>query len=332
MNNNKGNYTSGIILIVLGSILFGIINDFFDFEVTIRQIAKFWPLFIVAGGLAVFLNERKTIFNPLTALLVSFAIPLGIYNSTVSVIDNAKSEINENLNFEFDTDNDNDDENNIISDSISFSKLNQSIEIPLDAAIENVNLKVQGGAAEFFLSESLPSNVFETAGNDKITRFNIDDSKQGKKQNIEVSMKMKNKKFNFGTKNLNNDVKLKLNKKPIWDLDLEFGAGKLDFDLSSYKVKNINLETGAADVSLKLGSLLTESSLNIESGAASIHLDVPKEVGCQIEMDGALNANDFNGFTKISSGLWQSENYKSTSKKIFIKLDSGLSAIKVERY
>jgi Domain of unknown function (DUF5668) len=331
MNTNKSNYTTGVILIVLGLFIFGLTNDWFSFEVTLRQIARFWPLFIVAAGLAVFLNDKKTIYNPLTALLIAFSIPLGIYHGTARAIDDVKTEIGDGFNIDIDTDDDeNDDKND--SDTTGMSSMSKSIEVPFDSKIENVNLEFKGGAAEFFLSESAASNTFETESNNKITNFRLEDEKNGNSQDINVDMEMKNRNFKFGNKDFSNDVKLKLNKKPNWDIDLSIGAGKLDFDLSDYKVKTINLKTGAADVSLKVGSKMDETNINIDSGVASINLDVPKEVGCQVRMDGAMNSNDFNGFTKISSGLWQSENYKNTSKKILIKLESGLSAIDIDRY
>jgi hypothetical protein len=330
MNTNKSNYTTGVLLIVLGLFIFGLTNDWFSFEVTIRQIARFWPLFIVAGGLAVFLNDKKTIYNPLTALLIAFAIPLGIYHGTARAIDDVKTEIEDGFNIDMHANDEEDDDYSFKnSDTTGMSK---SIAVPFDAKIQNVNLEFKGGAAEFFLSESDASNTFETESNNKITNFTLDDEKNGVSQEINVDMELKNRHIRLGKKELNNDVNLKLNKAPVWDIDLSIGAGKLDFDLADYKVKNIDLKTGAADVSLKVGSKMPETTINIESGVASINLDVPKEIGCEVRMDGALNSNDFTGFTKVSSGLWQTENYKSASKKIIIKLESGLSAVDIDRY
>jgi Domain of unknown function (DUF5668) len=333
MNTNKSNYTTGIILIVLGLFIFGLTNEWFSFEVTMRQIARFWPLFIVAGGLAVFLNDKKTIYNPLTALLIAFAIPLGIYHGTTRAIDDVKTEFEDGFNIDMNTD----DDDNLTDNSRHYGDttgmaMSKTIEVPFDSKIQNVNLEFKGGAAEFFLSESAAANTFETESNNKITNFTLEDEKNGNSQDINVDMELKNRHIKLGKKDYSNDVTLKLNKTPNWDIDLSIGAGKLDFDLSDYKIKNIDLKTGAADVSLKVGSKMPETTINIESGVASINLDIPKEVGCEVRMEGALNSNDFTGFTKVSSGLWQTENYKSATKKVIIKLESGLSAVDIDRY
>jgi Domain of unknown function (DUF5668) len=327
MNNQKPNYATGVILIVLGLVIFGITNDFFELDVTIRQIARFWPLFIVAAGLAVLLNEKKTVYNPLTALLIAFAIPLGIYHTSSNAIDSAKSEISDELNIDFD-----DDEDDNKKDTSSVFNVQQTVTIPVEKGVETVNLDFKGGAAEFFLSESKSENVFEAESNNIRGLFEVDDKKNGNTHDISVDMEMKNRNFKMGNKDFNNEVKLKLDKKPFWNIDLSIGAGKLDFDLSDYKVKNLDLNTGAADVSLKLGSKLAESSINIDSGVAKINLEVPKNVGCQVRMEGVLNDKEFNGFSKVSPGLWQTDNYKNASNKIEVKLNSGLSVIEINRY
>lgn len=49
-------------------------------------------------------------------------------------------------------------------------------------------------------------------------------------------------------------------------------------------------------------------------------------------MDGALNAKDFNGFAKDKPGHWKTDNFESAKNKIFIEIESGLSAVTVDRY
>jgi hypothetical protein len=137
--------------------------------------------------------------------------------------------------------------------------------------------------------------------------------------------------FHIG-KGMNNDVNLKLSKAPIWNLDLGIGAGELKFDLSDYKVKDIKMETGAADISLKMGNKLKESKVRIESGVAKVKILVPQNAACQIKMDGALNTKDFDGFSKSSSRTWKTENFETASNKIYLEINSGLSAVSVDRY
>jgi hypothetical protein len=49
-------------------------------------------------------------------------------------------------------------------------------------------------------------------------------------------------------------------------------------------------------------------------------------------MDGALNAKDFDGFSKSSSGTWKTDNFETATNKIYLEIKSGLSAVSVDRY
>lgn len=330
MRNNSNIYW-GALLVAFGVLMLGVVNDWFQFEVSIRELAKFWPLLIILGGIAVFFNPRKTIFNPTTALLVAFAIPLAIYNASAGAIDKVKAEINDNLDFDVEID-DSDDNFGSNDDSTNSSKTSQSFSVPFDKSVEEVNLEIGGGAAKFLLSEASSEDIFSAETRLYGNKFNLEDEKKGTTHEIAFKMSSKgSENFRLG-KGINNDVNLRLSKSPIWNLDLGIGAGELKFDLSDYKVKTIKMETGAADISLKLGDKLKESNISIESGVAKVKVMVPKGVACQIKMDGALNAKDFEGFTKSSSGAWKTDNFDTATNKIFLEIESGLSAVTVERY
>jgi hypothetical protein len=319
----------GAILVAFGFLMLGIVNDWFQFEVSIREIAKYWPLLIILGGVAVLFNPKKTVFNPTTLLLVAFAIPLAIYNASADAFDDVNYNIEGDLNFDFEDDSD----FTFDEDSSKKENFSQNFNVPFDKSVEEVDLEIGGGAAEFFLSEPESVNLFEA--NTKLfgKKFDLEEEKIGRKQEIKFKMNSKN---NFNNtrmgKGANNDVHLKLSKTPIWNLDMGIGAGQLKFDLSDYKIKDISLETGAADISLKLGDKIKEAKVKVESGVAKIKISVPKGVACQINMEGALNAKDFDGFTKAQSGTWKTDNFDSANKKIFINLESGLSAVTVNRY
>ena len=131
---------------------------------------------------------------------------------------------------------------------------------------------------------------------------------------------------------INNNVLLKLSTSPIWNIEMGIGAGELDFDFSNYKVKKLEIETGAASIDIKLGDKQDKVDIDIESGVASVKIKVPESVGCEIKMDGALNSKDFDNFEKIKDGVWQTKGFDKATKKICLNVDSGLSSLKVDRY
>jgi hypothetical protein len=45
-----------------------------------------------------------------------------------------------------------------------------------------------------------------------------------------------------------------------------------------------------------------------------------------------LSSRNFEGFEKIDDGLYQTEGYSTSTKKITIKIDAAVSEVRVERY
>jgi hypothetical protein len=330
---NSNNIFLGVILIVLGGLTLGVINDWFSFDVSMREIAKFWPILIILAGLAVIIDSKRTVLNGTTVLLVALAIPFGIYNCTNSTIDRVGDEISRK-GFDFDVDiDDNDSEFSYEEGNSDSSKADhQSFKVENKTAIKSVKLNISGGAAQFILSEPTSSELF--LADTKMANggtFSLKEETSGAEHRIDFKMKSQ-KRVRINKDGINRKVTLKINPEPIWDISMEVGAGDVKYDLTQYKIEKIKLETGASNVELKMGDLLNESKVDIDSGVANIKIQVPENVGCEIKMDGALNAKNFTGFTKISGGLYRTEGFDSATKKIYINTDSGMSNISVNRY
>ena len=125
---------------------------------------------------------------------------------------------------------------------------------------------------------------------------------------------------------------MKLNTLPVWDLELNVGAAEVNFDLSRFKTRKVNLQGGASDIEVTLGDLYPESNVNIEAGAASITVRIPNEAGCDITNNTFLASKNFEGFTKTSNHHYQTEGYANAKSKIHINMEAGMASINVERY
>ncbi len=318
---NPNNIILGGILILLGGILLGIVNHWFSFEISMRELSKYWPILIVLAGVAVLFDGRRSIMNSTSVLLVALAIPFGIYNCTSNSINRFQVEIDDD---EFDAQ---------ISEDDSSSKLDhKSYTVPKLAGVQTAELKIEGGAAEFDLEPSEDSTLFvaDTHKGGKIN-YSLREQTEGSHQKVEFKMKGR-KNFKWNEKGVDNKILFKLNTQPIWDIKMEVGAGDVDYDLSKHKVQKLKFETGASNIVLTLGDLLDKTEVDIESGVANIEIKVPESVGCEIKVDGALNAKDFPGFTKINSKLYQTPGFDTATKKILISTESGMSNFEVKRY
>ena len=89
---------------------------------------------------------------------------------------------------------------------------------------------------------------------------------------------------------------------------------------------------GAAELDLKLGSKADVSDVKLDVGAASVTVHVPKEVGCRVKKDGALNMEQLDDFTDVGGGEFVSPGYDTATKKMTIRFNGGISRFKVVRY
>ena len=92
------------------------------------------------------------------------------------------------------------------------------------------------------------------------------------------------------------------------------------------------MNSGAADIDVKLGDKVDNVEVDINSGVTSVKLSVPQGVGCEFRMDGALSSKDLDGFDKMGDGVWRTPGYDNATKKIKVDADTGLSSIKIVRY
>ncbi len=335
MEKRTSNIFWGAVLIVVGILILGTNLDWFDLNWSFGGIARFWPLLLILAGVFAFLNRRRTIYNATSALLIAFAIPLGIFTCVDDGVNDWRGDHDWHVDFDDDDDDDDDNGNHraINPDSSSSDGYKNFYSVPLAAGITETKLKIGGGAAEFDLEEST-TNLFEASTHLQYRSGYVltEDLANGVKT-IEFEQKGKKGNFHFDSdNNFDNDVIIKLNKSPVWDIDMGIGAGEVDFDFTDYKVKKLNMNSGAADIDVKLGDKVDNVEVDINSGVTSVKLSVPESVGCELRMDGALNSKDLDGFEKVRDGVWQTPGFENAAKKIKVDADAGLSSIKIVRY
>ena len=72
--------------------------------------------------------------------------------------------------------------------------------------------------------------------------------------------------------------------------------------------------------------------LKIEAGASDMDILIPDSSGCEINSDVALSSKNYEDFIKISKNIYRTENFDTSTKKIFIEIDCGVSSIDVKKY
>ncbi|WP_234733595.1 LiaF transmembrane domain-containing protein [Tellurirhabdus bombi] len=310
-----------VLLITVGVIFLGENYGWFHLDWSI--FSRFWPLLLVLAGVNIILRRRQSSAAVVTTILLAIAVPLAIVSAMRSNNGDFQVGIHDNDRW---NDSEEEDEEEAEESKV---QINHFAE-PMDSTIRQATLKFEGGAG-FFTIGTASDSLVEANSQVTVTNYSMSVEKNDNNAAV-VSMRLNDDQVNLKRGKLKNRVDLKLNDKPFWDFDLDFGAGQADLDLSSYAVRSLDLETGAAKIDLKLGDKAAESDIKISSGVAALTIRVPRTVGCQIEADGALNVKNFEGFNEVSDGIYQSSGYTQSTKKITIRYESGISKIRVERY
>lgn len=309
----------GIILLFVGIVL--LLENFNMIEFYWRNVWSFWPVFLIISGVNILFNRNKSQVGNMICLGV-LVLMLGVVFYKGQQPPANKFWIGEE--FTKDLDIDIDDDKNGTADKLSFAQ-------PLMASdsAKKMVLNISGGGTSFKLSgESdslIQAGVERRYGNFILQRESSDSV-------TTLTFKMRNKQNKWSLGDGGNDVDLKLNKKPEWNINMNMGAGEVDLDMEGYKMRSFRFDGGAASIDLKVGDLLPITDVTVKTGVADVKINIPEASGCRIKTKTGLSAKDFTGFIKVDNGNYETANYKTSTKKIFINLDGGLSSFEVNRY
>ncbi len=198
-----------------------------------------------------------------------------------------------------------------------------------DGAIKTADMEINSGAG-LFIIKNVSDKLVEGKAKGGLAEYDFETWKDEENANVKFNLHKRN--FNFFKGRMKNQLEISLNPNPVWSLRFNIGASKSNFDLSEYKVRDVELHTGAATSRMKLGDKNDSTDVHIEMGAATVNVEVPSGSGCSINSDMALSSREFPGFTKKSEGNYETENFESSKKKIFVHVNGGLATIKVSRY
>lgn len=290
----------GFIFITVGSLTLSVRYNWVD--INFEMLRDMWPVLLVLAGIAVIFKETK--LKPLIHII--FGITIG------SILFAYAHGIFYNEDF-YDED----------FDSDISSGLSESYYSDYDYA----TLIINGGAGEFKI-EGTTNKLYEAAPLGIFSNYSA--TVEPDDNGVEISLNLEEDIELFN--NHNNKLLLKLNKNPIWNLEFNIGASNSDFDLQEFKVRRIKLSTGAANTNIRLSNKLKRTDLNIKMGAASVNLHIPKDMGCRVISNSFLVVNDLPGFIKKSDGNYESKNFDTSDKKVFVNIEGGLANFEVKWY
>lgn len=299
----------GLLLVLIG-VLFILKNTGVLFF-TWHSMWHLWPVILILWGISIIPVKDwiKLVLSVVTVVVTFFAI------QQYGPKDNHK------WNFEW---NDNNDHS---MDNDDVTTYNNVLSEDFDSLTKYAQLKLNIGVGKFWINDTTDKLILV-----KHDTNNANYSMTAKAEDSLTIIDLSLEKGDFNEGKMNNNVNLKLNPNPIWDLDLNVGAAEVDFDLSGFKTRNLKIQGGASDIDIKIGAALPLTDLKLEAGAASIILRVPESAGCEIISNTFMSSKDFKGFTKVANQKYQTPNFATSTNKIMINLQAGVARVDVLRY
>lgn len=324
-------------------------------DVDWHALVNLWPVLLILAGVNLILERRSRPAAFVTTIMLAVAIPTTLFGFFAH--DRHRDEFN--MRWDRDDDNDDDDDNdNDRNDDESSDQGNEeayrsererrdrdsesggagrvqtnTFSESMDADTREAVLKLSGGAGRFIISdptsELIRADTKQSVGSYSMS---VDRNATTRIPTIELKPTEEHQDVDLSDGKFENRVDVHLNAKPTWTMDVALGAGQGDLDLSAYAVKSLKIAVGAAELDLKLGALAPVSEVKLDVGAASVTVRVPKEVGCRIKKDGAMNVEQLDDFTDVGGGEFVSPGFDAAPKKMSIRFDGGISRFKVVRY
>ncbi|MDN5284091.1 MAG: hypothetical protein JWR38_365 [Mucilaginibacter sp.] len=333
MRNDK--LVPGAILVCIGAIF--LLNNFGVIDFHWINILHLWPIFLIMGGVNLVLAGNKSGWATLLKLgvvVLGFGVLLfgrfgerynfwpGEYAFHYNDDDNDKSD-----------DNDDDDSDSTSTDH-GVVKIQESNIFNKDYTpdVKLARLNISGGGTEYTLNDTT-AQLFKAETKEFFGKYDFSTSKDDSVYVINLSKKHnKGLHFDSDDKNKSNWANIRLNPNPVWDINVETGASKLDFDLSKFKIKNITLKGGAASFDVKLGDPLSTTNVEVSTGVSEVNISVPKGAACSIRTNSGLSSNEFAGFDKKDDNRYETPGFDAAKNKIYIHMTGGVSDFKVNRY
>lgn len=312
----------GLVVLFIGFILLFTNLGYINFNWS--AVFSLWPVLIILIGIG-YLVPEKTGTSYIMVFVTLAVLALFAYQGlTVPKNDGLLGKVFKNTERHSERSAPN-------SDGGSSSSTSKHFDSPYDSAVEYAELSIEGGAVSYDIGEPT-DQLFEADAKTNFSNFSLKEIRVGNK--VELDFKMSNEDSKRSSeKNNANSVIMHLNTNPIWDINLEIGAGGADFDLSAYKLDDLSIEGGVATVKAKVGMPQSaESEISFEGGLAEFKLEVPKEAACRIIAEAALSSKNFDGFVKQNDGSYVSGNYDTADKRYKINIESGLSSVTVSQY
>ena len=299
-----GRIRTGVILILLGVILLLNTTGVLDVGVW-ESILILWPLLLIAIGIEKIFAATQTL-KPL-----AYLSPLIIVATVAYAVIASPG-------------------GSVFSEDEEFDSRSSEWSVPADPAITALDLhmdfgggrlKVRGGSVsdrllegQFYHRGQKPETVADARGN-----------------TMEVSLSHRGPSVSIGQRNSERWI-VKLNESIPINLSLDAGGAQVRLDLADVVLNKLDLETGAADIDVILGTKSSQVVCDVNCGAASIDMVIPAGSGLRVDRESALSSFSTGDLELVEQGNFlETPEFDTRSVRILLNIEAGVSSLRVRQ-
>jgi hypothetical protein len=317
----------GVVLVLIGATI--LLHNYDVIHFHLSNLFHLWPVFFVVAGInLIFANNRSGWATALKLAVIFIAFGVIIFGDF-----GRRSELFPTYSWYDDGDDSSDH-----GKSVTKVEGNSEFNTPYAANAKVATLNISGGGTVYRLSDTT-DQLFTASTKEFRGRYEFSHTNTDSLYTLNFKMRgNRNFKFDFNDddkgkdSSRTNSATFKLNPNPEWNINVKTGATELDFDLSKFKVRSVELAGGAAAFNLKMGEPLSTTNINVQTGMSDVTIDVPATAACQIKSSTGLSSTSFDGFNKMSDGSYETPGFSTAKNKMFIKMSGGMADFKVKRY
>lgn len=307
---NIGRIRNGAILISAGVVLLLNTTGHLPWSVWWR-IFSLWPVALIAIGIELLLKKTRLSFITILSPLLFFAAILGpAFFWESDLRDIYRTSLTYHWSEELDS---------------TLTEANAAVRLYAG------NLKVSSGtnhliSAELDYSKKKPLTIYEISHPDSTATVKITDRERR-------WFKWDWSKGRFWRSPDSKTWEIELTDLIPIDLTVSIKASDADLDLSELMIRDFDLEAKNSDVDLKIGQMVKEINVRIESRASVLSISIPEDMGLRIENHTNLSSTSFSWLNlEEIDDIYQNPDFDSAPQRLSLYLEGSLTKLKLKQY
>lgn len=293
---NVGRIFWGLLLVLVGGLLLA--DNFGLVAISWNGLWKLWPLLIVMAGLSI-LSVRNWVWRIISVLLVIVTLAAIAYVAVGGSAD------------------------------LNNSSVQETTVRQVAGEIDEANISIKAGASVLRVDTSDQDAIADVRFESNGARLNEESSRRGTTQVVEFSMDNIDR---WWFSDMRNTWDIDLTRNIPLRLDIDAGASDTVIDASLARLRSASIDAGASSIDLKVGYKEDVVDIDIDSGASSILVRIPRNSGVRLELDGGLTSKNLADLSDLGSDKYESPDYSQSAKKVVIKAKVGVASFTIERY